>query len=51
MVTPSARHCHGRLHTTKATIDVTVKFFSVRVRFLFTADGMIARDQKIKLFA
>ena len=39
-------------NTTKATIDTTVKFFSsTSPDSLFTADGMVARDQKIKLFA
>jgi hypothetical protein len=38
-------------NTTKATIDTTVKFFSsTSPDSLFTADGMVARDQKIKLF-
>jgi hypothetical protein len=39
-------------NTTKATFDTTVKFFSsTSPDALFTADGMVARDQKIKLFA
>jgi DUF3015 family protein len=39
-------------NTTKATVDTTVKFFSsTSPGDLFTADGIIARDQKIKLFA
>lgn len=38
-------------NTTKATIDTTVKFFSsTSPDSLFTADGMVAREQKIKLF-
>jgi len=38
-------------NTTKATIDTTVKFFSsTSPDSLFTADGMVVRDQKIKLF-
>lgn len=42
----------GACNTTKATIDTTVKFFSsTSPDSLFTADGMVARDQKIKLFA
>ncbi|MGE5710043.1 MAG: DUF3015 family protein [Nitrospira sp.] len=39
-------------NTTKATIDTTVKFFSsTSPDSMFTADGMVAREQKIKLFA
>lgn len=39
-------------NTTKATVDTTVKFFSsTSPDSLFTADGMVAHDQKIKLFA
>lgn len=39
-------------NTTKATFDTTVKFFSsTSPDALFTADGMVARDQKIRLFA
>ncbi|HEY7533842.1 MAG TPA: DUF3015 family protein [Nitrospiraceae bacterium] len=39
-------------NTTKATVDTTVKFFSsTSPDSMFTADGMVAQDQKIKLFA
>ena len=39
-------------NTTKATSDTTVKFFSsTSPDSLFTADGMVAHDQRIKLFA
>jgi Protein of unknown function (DUF3015) len=39
-------------NTTKATVDTTVKFFSsTSPDSMFTADGMVVRDQRIKLFA
>ncbi|BCA55709.1 hypothetical protein W02_28490 [Nitrospira sp. KM1] len=39
-------------NTTKATVDSTVKFFSsTSPESMFTADGMVERDQQIKLFA
>lgn len=39
-------------NTTKATMDTTVKFFSsTSPDELFTADGFVAKDQKINLFA
>ena len=39
-------------NTTKATVDTTVKFFSsTSPDELFSADGFVAQDQKINLFA
>jgi hypothetical protein len=39
-------------NTTKATIDTTINFFSsTSPESLFTADGVVAKKQKINLFA
>ncbi len=39
-------------NTTKATVDTTVNFFSsTSPNELFTADGMVRKEQKINLFA
>ncbi len=42
----------GGCNTTKATVDTTVNFFSsTSPNELFTADGMVKKEQKINLFA
>ncbi len=42
----------GGCNTTKATIDTTVNFFSsTSPNGLFSADGMVLKEQKINLFA
>ncbi len=42
----------GGCNTTKATVDTTVNFFSsTSPNGLFSADGMVLKEQKIKLFA
>lgn len=42
----------GACNTTKATIDTTVNFFSSTTpNDLFSADGMVLKEQKINLFA
>ena len=42
----------GACNTTKATIDTTVNFFSsTSPNELFSADGMVLKEQKINLFA
>lgn len=42
----------GACNTTKATVDTTVNFFSsTSPNGLFTADGMVLKEQKINLFA
>lgn len=42
----------GACNTTKATIDTTVNFFSsTSPNDLFSADGMVLKEQKINLFA
>jgi hypothetical protein len=42
----------GGCNTTKATVDTTVNFFSsTSPNELFTADGLVKKEQKINLFA
>lgn len=42
----------GGCNTTKATVDTTVNFFSsTSPNGLFSADGMVLKEQKINLFA
>ncbi len=42
----------GACNTTKATLDTTVNFFSsTSPNELFSADGMVLKEQKINLFA
>lgn len=42
----------GACNTTKATMDTTVNFFSsTSPNELFSADGMVLKEQKINLFA
>ena len=42
----------GACNTTKATVDTTVNFFSsTSPNELFSADGMVLKEQRINLFA
>jgi hypothetical protein len=42
----------GACNTTKATVDTTINFFSSTTpNDLFSADGIVLREQKINLFA
>jgi hypothetical protein len=42
----------GACNTTKATVDTTINFFSSTTpNDLFSADGMVLKEQKINLFA
>jgi hypothetical protein len=42
----------GGCNTTKATVDTTINFFSSTTpNDLFSADGMVLKEQKINLFA
>ncbi|MBS0169191.1 MAG: DUF3015 family protein [Nitrospira sp.] len=52
LVLLSAGLSFGACNTTKATVDTTVNFFSsTSPNELFTADGMVVKEQQINLFA